>query len=62
MCAARLLTNGLIRWISLSRKAKAAAKRRQKKWRLSPNEWETLAKLCAILKVRFMYRFGHFWG
>ena len=36
---------------SLSGKPKAAAKRRQKKWRLSPDEWETLAKLCAVLKV-----------
>ena len=33
-------------------KAKTAAKRRQKKWRLSPDEWETLAKLCAVLQVR----------
>jgi hypothetical protein len=47
---------------SLSGKAKAAAKCCQKKWRLSPDEWETLAKLCSILKVRFTYRFGHFWG
>ena len=31
--------------------AKMAEKRQQKKWRLSPNEWETLAKLCNILKV-----------
>jgi hypothetical protein len=31
--------------------AKAAAKCQQKKWRLSPNEWETLAKLCNVLKV-----------
>ena len=30
---------------------KAAVKHRQKKWRLSPNEWETLAKLCDVLKV-----------
>jgi hypothetical protein len=35
----------------LSGKAKAAAKRRQKKWRLSPDEWDTLTKLCDILKV-----------
>jgi hypothetical protein len=32
-------------------KAKAAAKRRQKKSRLSPDEWDTLAKLCDVLKV-----------
>ena len=60
-------SQALNQWIdlmdrSLSGKAKAAAKRRQKKWRLSPDEWETLAKLCAVLKVHFMYRFGHFWG
>ena len=41
---------------SLSGKAKAATKRCQKKWRLSPDEWETLAKLCAVLKVCFTYR------
>jgi hypothetical protein len=40
---------------SLSGKAKAAAKRRQKKWRLSPDEWETLVKLCAVLKVRYTF-------
>jgi hypothetical protein len=36
---------------SLSGKARAAAKRRQKKWRLSPDDWDTLAKLCAVLQV-----------
>ena len=36
---------------SLFGKARAAAKRRQKKWRLSPDEWETLAMLCAVLRV-----------
>jgi hypothetical protein len=36
---------------SLSEKKKAAAKRRQKKWRLSPDEWEMLAKLCSVLEV-----------
>ena len=36
---------------SLLGKPKAAVKCHQKKWRLSPDEWETLAKLCAILKV-----------
>jgi hypothetical protein len=25
-----------------------------KKWRLSPDEWEMLAKLCAVLKVSFV--------
>jgi len=35
----------------LSGKAKAAAKHHQMKWRLSPEEWDTLAKLCNILKV-----------
>jgi len=38
----------------LSGKAKAAAKHHQKKWRLSPDEWDTLAKLCNILKVRVL--------
>ena len=36
---------------SLSGKPKAAVKCCQNKWRLSPNEWETLAKLCTVLKV-----------
>jgi hypothetical protein len=36
---------------SLTGKKKAAAKRRQKKWRLSPDEWEMLGKLCAVLEV-----------
>jgi hypothetical protein len=40
---------------SLSGKAKAATKHLQKKWRLSPDKWETLAKLCTILKVCFMH-------
>jgi hypothetical protein len=35
----------------VSGKARTAAKRHQKKWRLSPDEWETLAKLCAVLQV-----------
>jgi hypothetical protein len=35
----------------VSGKAKTAAKRHQNKWRLSPDEWETLAKLCAVLQV-----------
>jgi hypothetical protein len=37
---------------SLTGKKKAAAKRRQKKWRLSPEEWEMLAKLCSVLEVQ----------
>ena len=32
-------------------KIKAAARRRQKKWRLSPDDWEALVKLCAVLEV-----------
>ena len=36
----------------VSGKAKTATKRRQKKCRLSPDEWETLAKLCVVLQVR----------
>ena len=32
-------------------KAWTVARHRQKKWRLSPDDWETLAKLCGILKV-----------
>ena len=35
----------------ISGKAKTAAKCHQKKWRLSPDEWETWAKLCAVLQV-----------
>jgi len=38
---------------SLTGKKKAAAKRRQKKWRLSPEEWEMLAKLCSVLEVQY---------
>jgi hypothetical protein len=36
---------------SLTGKKKAAAKRRQKKWRLSPDEWDMLEKLCSVLEV-----------
>jgi len=32
-------------------KKRVAARHQQKKWRLTPNEWETLAKLCAVLQV-----------
>jgi hypothetical protein len=35
----------------LTGKARAVARRRQKRWRLTPDEWETLAKLCDVLKV-----------
>ena len=38
---------------SLTRKKKAAAKHRQKKWRLSPEEWEMLVKLCLVLEVQY---------
>ena len=43
---------------TLSGKARVAARRRQKKWRLSPDEWELLAKLCAVLKVRNVFLFS----
>ena len=36
----------------VSGKAKTAAKCHQKKWRLSPDKWKRLAKLCAVLQVR----------
>ena len=38
---------------SLTGKKKAAAKRRREKWRLSPDEWDTLEKLCSVLEVIF---------
>jgi hypothetical protein len=60
------MIEALNQWIdsmdqSLSGKKKAAAKRRQKKWRLSPDEWEMLAKLCSVLEVLLvsLFRFAH---
>jgi hypothetical protein len=50
------MIEALNQWIdsmdqSLSGKKKAAAKQRHKKWRLSPNEWEMLVKLCSVLEI-----------
>jgi len=35
-------------------KKKAAARHRQKKWRLGHEDWEMLAKLCAVLEVFYI--------
>src|SRR6202040_1386258 len=38
---------------SLTGKKKAAEKHRQKKWRLNPDKWDMLEKLCSVLEVIF---------
>jgi hypothetical protein len=40
----------------LTGKAKATARRRQKKWGLSREEWEMLEKLCTVLEVSSVVR------
>lgn len=40
---------------SLTGKMRAVARHHHQKWRLTPDEWETLAKLCAVLKVSSIF-------
>ena len=37
------------------RQEESGGKTYQKKWRLTPDVWETLAKLCAVLKVSSIF-------
>ena len=53
-----ILNQALNQWVdlmdqSLTGKKKAAAKCWQKKWKLSPDEWGMLEKLCSVLEVIF---------